>query len=339
MPNPQRATRLRLTRTVLAVMIITAATAGVVYFVRQRLVSMVDPGPAPQTGTEAMVAERIHQSATRDGRTEWSLDAASAQYLLPEKKVLLKDLFVTFFTQDGQKVYLTARNGTVKTDSHDMEAHDDVVVYNDLYRLETERMNYAQATRLITSDTPVKITGQAGEIMADSLAMDLNTNRLVMKGHVRGTLVSPGEAGTSPRGPLRIQSEQLAAEMNANTAEFSGQVRVVDDIYTTTADSLTVHFKPQAEGQSRMAGAVSAKDIARMVARGRVVIRTQSLTAGGDVGEFEPDTGRAALWGEKTASPSPAATKNQGGAARPSAGAETVPGRVRVAVVPSADRR
>jgi hypothetical protein len=129
MPTPQRATRRRLARTVLVVMIITAATAGVVTFVRQQLISMVEPEPAPKTGTEAMVAERIHQSATRDGRMEWSLDAASAQYLLPEKKVLLKDLFVTFFTQDGQKVYLTARRGTVKTDSHDMEeALDDGVL-------------------------------------------------------------------------------------------------------------------------------------------------------------------------------------------------------------------
>ena len=70
-----------------------------------------------------------------------------------------------------------------------MEAHDEVVVYNDLYRLETERVNYAQAARRITSETPVKITGQAGEIMADSLSVDLKTNRLVMKGHVRGTLL------------------------------------------------------------------------------------------------------------------------------------------------------
>jgi LPS export ABC transporter protein LptC len=339
MSKPQRTNRRRLTRTLMAVMIIAAATAGVVYFVRQRIVSMVESESAPKTDSEAMVAEHLHQSATRDGRTEWSLDAASAQYFLPEKKVLLKDLFVTFFTQDGQRVYLTARNGTVKTDSHDMEAHDDVVVYNDLYRLETERMNYAQDTRLITSDTPVKITGQAGEIMADSLAMDLNTNRLVMRGNVHGTLVSPGEADTSPRGPLHIQSELLTTDMNANTAEFSGQVRAVDNIHTITADSLTVHFKPQTEGQSRLAGAVSAKDIARMVARGRVVIRSQSLTAGADVGEYEPDTGRAALWGEKTASPSAAAIKDQGRAVRPSANAETVPGRVRVAVMPSADRR
>jgi len=170
--------------------ILVAALAAAVYFGYQQLISVVKPEAPTPAGTEAMVVERIHQSATRDGRTEWSLDAATAHYLLPEKKMLLTDLFVTFFTKEGQKVYLTARNGTVHTDSHDMEAHDDVVVYNELYRLNAERMTYAQASRVITCDTPVKIIGQAGEILADGLTMDLNTNRLVMKGHVHGTLVS-----------------------------------------------------------------------------------------------------------------------------------------------------
>jgi hypothetical protein len=43
---------------------------------------------------------------------------------------------------------------------------------------------------MITSDVPVKIIGPAGEIMADSLAMDLNANRFVMKGHVQGILAA-----------------------------------------------------------------------------------------------------------------------------------------------------
>jgi LPS export ABC transporter protein LptC len=184
--------RRRVTRVLIAAFILSATTAAAVYFVRQRLISGVQPEGAIKSGSDALVVERIHQTSTRAGRTEWSLEAASAQYVMPEKKMILKDLAVTFFAEDGQRVYLTSRNGKVKTDSHDMEARDDVVIYNDLYRLETEQINYAQAARRITSDTPVKITGQAGEIMADSLSVDLNTNRLVMKGNVRGTLVSDG---------------------------------------------------------------------------------------------------------------------------------------------------
>lgn len=151
-----------------------------------------------------------------------------------------------------------------------------------------------------------------------------------------------GKGSTPSKGPVRIQSEHLVADMNANTAEFSDQVRMVDDTYTITADILTIHFKPQAEGRSRMQSAVSGKDISRMVARGSVIIRTESLTASSDVAEYEPDAGLVTLSGERPASPRPASAKALGGVpaggGKPSAAAEAIPGRVRVTVLPSPDR-
>jgi LPS export ABC transporter protein LptC len=177
-------------RIVLAAFFVAAGIAATVYFGYRQLSPLPELAVPGNTGLEAVVVERVHQSATRDGRTEWSLDAATGQYRLSEKKVLLTDLFVTFFTRDDQKVYLTARHGTVMTDSHDMEAHGNVVIYNDAYRLETEKMTYSHGSRVIASDGPVKINGQAGDLTADSLTMDLNANRLVMRGHVRGTLLS-----------------------------------------------------------------------------------------------------------------------------------------------------
>lgn len=177
-------------RIALGLCLVAAGIAALAYLGYRRLSPLPQLAAPPRGGMEAMVVERVHQSATRDGRTEWSLDAATAQYRLSEKKVLLTDLNVTFFTRDDQKVYLTARHGTVMTDSHDMEARENVVIYNDAYRLEAEKMDYSHASRLITSDVPVKITGQAGDLAADSLRLDLNTNRLVMRGHVHGTLVS-----------------------------------------------------------------------------------------------------------------------------------------------------
>jgi len=177
-------------RIVWAVIFVAAAIAAAVYFGYRRLSPLPELAVSSKTGTGAMVVERIRQSATRDGRTEWSLDAATAQYHLLEKKVLLTDLVVTFFTRDDQKVFLTARHGAVMTESHDMEAHGNVVIDNDAYRLETDKMAYSHDTRIITSDVPVKITGPTGHLMADSLTLDLKTNRVVMKGHVHGTLVS-----------------------------------------------------------------------------------------------------------------------------------------------------
>ena len=174
-----------------------AAAVGIVamvYFGYRQLSPLTPATVFPKAGLEELVVEGIHQTATREGRTEWSLDAGTAQYRLSEKKILLTDLFVTFFTRNDQKVYLTARHGSVMTDSHDMEAYGGVVVYNDAYHLETEQMKYSHGLRMITSDAPVKITGPTGDLMGDSLELDLNNNRLVLRGHVRGTLV----AGQTP---------------------------------------------------------------------------------------------------------------------------------------------
>jgi LPS export ABC transporter protein LptC len=190
MAIPPHRTRQLLKRIVLAAVLVAAGIAAAVYLAYRQLAPIPELAVLPKAGLEEMVVEGVHQSATREGRTEWSLDAASAQYRLPEKKALLNDLSVTFFTRDEQKVYLTARQGTVMTDTHDMEAHGNVVIYNDLYRLETETISYAHGPRMITSDVPVKIIGPAGELLADSFAMDLNANRLVMKGHVQGILAA-----------------------------------------------------------------------------------------------------------------------------------------------------
>jgi lipopolysaccharide export system protein LptA len=155
----------------------------------------------------------------------------------------------------------------------------------------------------------------------------------------------PGEGRRESRGPVRIQSQQLEADMNANTAEFSGQVCVVDDAFTITADSLSIFFKPQADGQSRLRSGVSAKDATKIVARGRVVIRAQSLTASSDGAEYEPDTGRATLWGEKTPAVRSTAPRTQGAGLSSAAGLPTgaapapSTGRVRVVLVPTAKQR
>lgn len=317
-------------RVVVAFLCVAVGIAAAAYFGYRRLSPLPELAVSSKTGPqEAMVVERVHQSAVREGRTEWSLDAATAQYRLNEKKVLLTDMAVTFFTRDDQKVYLTARHGTLMTDSHDMEAHEEVVVFNDAYRLETERMFYAHASRMITSDAPVKINGQAGELSGDAMAVDLKANRLVLKGHVHGTLASQ-----APQQPVRIQSDRLVAETATDTAEFSGAVDVEGDGYAVAADRLTIHFQPGAAGQDRLAGAFSSKDIERMTARGRVRIQSGTLAAGAEQADYEPASGQAWL-GPADGRPRLEAYRTEG-----RAGAAHGPAapRVRVTLAPASER-
>jgi LPS export ABC transporter protein LptC len=190
MAKPNRQSSRLLRRVLPITTAVVLAIAALAYLGYQRLTQITteQPGATAPAGL-SMTLDRIHQTATRDGRTEWSLDAQSAVYLQDDKKVLLKDLSVTFFLKDGQSAVLTAQQGEVATDSNDMQASGSVVIQNERYRMETEAISYAHDSRQVESHSAVKITGQEGQITADGLTFDLNSNRLTLKGHVQGTLV------------------------------------------------------------------------------------------------------------------------------------------------------
>lgn len=148
---------------------------------------------------------------------------------------------------------------------------------------------------------------------------------------------SPAEAGRQQ--PVHIQSERLEAEMDADTVEFSGAVRIDGDGYTITADRLAIQFQKGSIDRNRMAGTVSANEISRMTARGRVRIQTDTLTADAEQAVYEPDTGRIWLDPAAAAEVSPAGER----AAAPRGGSAQAPGRpaamrVRVTLLPGAGR-
>jgi hypothetical protein len=68
-------------------------------------------------GNANLTIGEIHQTATRDGIKEWVLRAASAQYIESKKQVMLEELNITFFLKDQQKVFMTAAQGILYSDS------------------------------------------------------------------------------------------------------------------------------------------------------------------------------------------------------------------------------
>jgi len=136
---------------------------------------------------------KIRQTATRDGRKEWSLEAGSADYMENEKKAVLKDLAITYFLKDNREVYLNAEQGILNTETNDIEFSGNVVIRNDNYRLTTEQLNYEHERRFIFTDDPVNISGDAAEVSADSATFDLNADKIVLTGNVKAA-ISPNFA-------------------------------------------------------------------------------------------------------------------------------------------------
>jgi LPS export ABC transporter protein LptC len=129
-----------------------------------------------------------HQTATRNGIKEWNLDAASVNYMVKKNQAIFQDLSITFYLKNKTEVYLTANKGILKIDSNDMEVSGNVVVKNSTYRLKTENLFYRHNQRIILSKVPVQVFGNAFNLVADSMSLNLNTNKLMFEGKVQGTL-------------------------------------------------------------------------------------------------------------------------------------------------------
>ena len=100
---------------------------------------------------------KFSQTASRDGRSEWLLEAAAAHYIDRQKEVILENIDMTFFMQDGHKVNMTADKGFLQTDSRDITVSGNVVVSRQDVRLTTEKMKYHHDRRLLQTDNPVRI--------------------------------------------------------------------------------------------------------------------------------------------------------------------------------------
>ena len=129
---------------------------------------------------------KVHHTATRDGVTEWSLDASSARLLDEKKQLILDNLSVVFYMKDGKEAYLTATKGFLNTDSNDIEVAGNVVVKSDNYVLKTEKLNYNHTRRILFSTIPVEISSDSERLTADSISFDLNTKKAMLEGNVKG---------------------------------------------------------------------------------------------------------------------------------------------------------
>jgi LPS export ABC transporter protein LptC len=131
---------------------------------------------------------KAHQTAIKNGIKEWNLEASSVNYMGDNNQAIFQDLFITFYLKDKSQVYLTANKGILNIDSNDMEIFGNVVVKNATYCLKTENLFYRHNRRIIFSKVPVTVIGDTFELAADSMSLNLNTNKTMFEGKVQGTL-------------------------------------------------------------------------------------------------------------------------------------------------------
>ena len=136
-------------------------------------------------GTDIAIGE-IRHTAVKDGRKEWSLEAASANYRDSAKEALFNDVKVVFFLENDREVMVQGQQGHLQTDTNDIEISGDVTVEDAAYKLAAQKIIYHHDGRNIAIPVPVTITGQSFELRADRMTVDLSSETALLTGRVNG---------------------------------------------------------------------------------------------------------------------------------------------------------
>lgn len=140
----------------------------------------------PPSGKTDTAMDRLFQVSTREGRTEWKLEAASAEMDKTRKIAKLKDVSIVFYPKSGGEISLTAERGVIYTDSKDIEVSGGVVIVNQNYKMVTEKLKYKNSNRMLVASTPLAISDKSSTLMADGMIYYMTTNKSVLKGNVVG---------------------------------------------------------------------------------------------------------------------------------------------------------
>lgn len=132
--------------------------------------------------------EEISYTETRDGIPRWTLVADSAAHSVGEGRTRIANVRMTFHDVDEQgDVTLTAREGTLRTETREVEVEGDVIVRSPQgYTFFTDRLEYRESDRRIRTEDPVRIVSETMELTGRGMLLDVEDRTFVLLRDVQG---------------------------------------------------------------------------------------------------------------------------------------------------------
>jgi len=135
-----------------------------------------------------LTIRNLKHTATREGYTEWRLNAEEAQYSGDEKTAQLLNLAVTFFLEDGEEIHMSADRGRLDTETNNLTIEGNIRIRRGQLLMTTEQLRYGHEQRVIRTESPVEVSGEKVRLTADRMRYDIPKRRISFEGHVHGTL-------------------------------------------------------------------------------------------------------------------------------------------------------
>lgn len=168
------------------VLVLIIAGLGIYTYVNHLLTTPIKVEDIKIDAEAALKLNLLNQVSKKNGITEWELKAASATLLKDKDQAVLEDVDVVFHTKDGTLVHLTSDRGTLQTKTHDLVFEKNVIVRYKGYTLTSDKLQYDKKPHIIHTDSHVVLQDGDSVIEGDAMVTELNTNRIVFNGNVKG---------------------------------------------------------------------------------------------------------------------------------------------------------
>ncbi len=164
---------------------ILLSVSALIFFKARVLVNPIFKNINIDSSADILLNNFKHISKT-NGIKEWALKAASAKIINDKNLAVLNGVAATIFTEDNKEIYITAKNGKLNTETHDIELYGNVIIRFEGVILKTDKLHYSKNSHIIYSDESVTITKEKSTVQADSLVADLKAFTLELKGNIKG---------------------------------------------------------------------------------------------------------------------------------------------------------
>ena len=168
---------------------LAVSVAASVFWFRRLTVEDQQQSPAglPVNDSKAeMVTRDFRHVETRMDRTVWVLESARAEIF--EDRASLHTVKITWYGEPGEvTVFITSTEGTVDFRDRKAELRGDVRLERaDGAVLSTEEIFWDDKSKLMLAPLPVVITTPSFTVRGESLAANLKTERITLRGRVNG---------------------------------------------------------------------------------------------------------------------------------------------------------
>lgn len=138
----------------------------------------------------------FHYTEVGDPNLTWEINADTAKYIKKDEVTLFEKIEAKLIFSSGEIYTITGNNGSLHTDTMDMNIYGNVVAVSDKGdRFETDSLNYTHGDGRIHTKNAVKMTRTGVDVKGVGMNISLRNKKITLLSGVSAII---GKNGSSP---------------------------------------------------------------------------------------------------------------------------------------------